>query len=145
MFRHGSCCEVACDFLHELIYPVIRLVFNGLHQQMTAITGKFQGHFSSVQQSAAPSGKQGVRWCQKNAVRGQIPGRRGLNSSVGYPADIAFHYYALLLLPGEYGPKNRTPLKWIRCEGESATHTSVSQAISFRYRLMIERFGKAVT
>ena len=56
--------------------PVWRLVFNGLHQQMTAITGKLQGHFSSVPHSAAPSGKQGVRWCQKSRSQGQISPRR---------------------------------------------------------------------
>jgi hypothetical protein len=33
---------------------------------------------------------------------------------------------------GEQGPKNRSPLKWIRCEGASAIHTSVSHAISPR-------------
>jgi hypothetical protein len=38
---------------------------------MTAITGKLQGHFSSVPHSAAPFGKQGVRWCQKNGFWGQ--------------------------------------------------------------------------
>ena len=31
-----------------------------------------------------------------------------------------------------YGPRKRTPLKWIRCDGASATHTSVSHAISPR-------------
>ena len=31
-----------------------------------------------------------------------------------------------------YGPRNLSPLKWIRCEGASAHHTSVSQAISPR-------------
>jgi hypothetical protein len=31
-----------------------------------------------------------------------------------------------------YGPRNLSPLKWIRCEGASATHTSVSHAISPR-------------
>jgi len=41
---------------------------------MTAITGKLQGHFSSVPHSAAPSGKQGVRWCQKNGFRDRIQG-----------------------------------------------------------------------
>src|SRR5690606_14266059 len=32
--------------------------------------------------------------------------------------------------PSPYGPGNRSPLKWIRCEGASATQTSVSHAIS---------------
>jgi hypothetical protein len=35
---------------------------------MTAITGKLQGHFSSVPHSAAGFGKPGVRWCQKKPV-----------------------------------------------------------------------------
>ena len=30
------------------------------------------------------------------------------------------------------GPRKRPPLKWIKCDGASATHTSVSQAISPR-------------
>ena len=44
-----------------------------------------------------------------------------------------------------YGPKKRSPSKWIKCDGASAHHTSVSQAILPRCRAMITRDGNAVT
>jgi hypothetical protein len=34
--------------------------------------------------------------------------------------------------PEVYGPRNLDPLKWIKCEGASAAHASVSHAISPR-------------
>jgi hypothetical protein len=42
---------------------------------------------------------------------------------------------AELLVPStflsmEYGPKNRSPLKWIMCVGVSATRTSVAQSMN---------------
>src|SRR6266542_2861854 len=43
------------------------------------------------------------------------------------------------------GPKNLSPLKCIRWSGESAIHTSVSQAKTWRYFLMIFLSGNAVT
>src|ERR1039458_2479171 len=45
----------------------------------------------------------------------------------------------------QWGPRYRSPLKWIRWVGASATQTSVSQAISARYRVINPREGNAVT
>lgn len=42
-----------------------------------------------------------------------------------------------------YGPKKRSPLKWMMCEGASAIQTSVSHAISQRYLDMARRVRKA--
>ena len=50
---------------------------------------------------------------------GQRESRSGFNDRV-------------LLSYVSYGPRNRSPSKWIKCVGESATHTSVSQEISPR-------------
>ena len=44
-----------------------------------------------------------------------------------------------------YGPRNRSPLKWMRWSGASATQTSVSQAISGRYSRIEARSRKVVT
>ncbi|MFZ2410078.1 MAG: hypothetical protein WAW23_00760, partial [Candidatus Methanoperedens sp.] len=35
------------------------------------------------------------------------------------------------------GPRNRSPLKWMRCVGESAIQTSVSQEMSSRYLIIV--------
>jgi hypothetical protein len=43
------------------------------------------------------------------------------------------------------GPKKRSPLKWIKCDGLSAHQTSVSHAISGRKRAINRRLGNAVT
>lgn len=37
-----------------------------------------------------------------------------------------------------YGPRKRSPSKWIRCDGASATQTSVSHAMSPTRRLMVD-------
>lgn len=44
-----------------------------------------------------------------------------------------------------YGPRKRSPLKWIRCSGASATQTSVSQEISPKCLIIAWRSRKAVT
>ena len=44
-----------------------------------------------------------------------------------------------------YGPRNRSPLKWIKCVGDSATQTSVSQDISSRCFIIVRRSRNAVT
>jgi hypothetical protein len=54
-----------------------RLAIICIRVRITTIPGNLQGHFSaghfsSVPHSAAPSGKQGVRWCQKSGPWGQV-------------------------------------------------------------------------
>ena len=44
-----------------------------------------------------------------------------------------------------YGPRKRSPLKWMRCVGLSAHHTSVSHAMSVRYLRISDRDGKQET
>ena len=44
-----------------------------------------------------------------------------------------------------YGPKKRSPLKWMRCDSALVIQTSVAQEISPTYLAMSLRFRKAVT
>ena len=44
-----------------------------------------------------------------------------------------------------YGPRNRSPLRWMRWSGDSAIHTSVSQAMSQAKRRYVLQSRNAVT
>src|SRR5512136_999856 len=49
------------------------------------------------------------------------------------------------IVDAQYGPRKRSPLKWIMWSGESATHTSVSHAISLKCFRRARRSRNAVT